>query len=462
MLTMTEPGNRISKSVCVNPSGGCTAPPTEYPDDSLDTRSETFVQKIRPYRERHVTGDPIPIRIPADYGTTVGFGPGESRSPDGYLMREWGEYEFDRTLPGCAHNRGAGTRECFAWIVKPRRVLAVVNYIDLQQQQGYLDGWTISRFGRGSYDEDGTHWGAYEAPVHGFRKDVPACGTLAEARGGDCWYYTPGSNKEKRRIPVHNAKGYQEYSTWGLLRYETRYRTTENVRRWFIAAKHDGGDGYRAFGYWTSVKFTQGHPSLNSENWRSGLNITVDIFAGGTDPATDVSRVVGSATYRGEAAGAIYFQDETARLATFEGARTDLTANFDSMKINGRVYLQGENKGPEGWNTHVRDSLQEADGYVGSRLGGSLAHLRTVLPENLTLSADITDGGRLTNGTTGPREFGPASSFVSTATPPHFNGQFHQPDGNNAPGSVMGTFSYTAGQNEARIQIKGAFGAEKQ
>lgn len=41
-------------------------------------------------------------------------------------------------------------------------------------------------------------------------------------------------------------------------------------------------------------------------------------------------------------------------------------------------------------------------------------------------------------------------------------GQFYQPDGSNAPGSVMGTFDIDAGGSaDKRYHITGAFGAEK-
>ena len=306
-LTMTGDGGSISKSVCINPSAGCAAPTERFPDGSLGSRAETFVQKVRPYREVRGRGFKKGTKIP-------------------------------------------------------------LSYISYHPQQGYLPGWTISRFGKGSYDDAGGHWGTYQEPVyHTVTRTLP--GKTYTCMPNQVCQPEGGPNVQFSYTFPDITRTYREIS-----HYETRYRNTPNVPRWFVAAKHDGGESYRAFGYW----LLNDTFAVNNQGWRVvSADADLRVFAAGTDPATDVSGVSGSATYRGEAAGAIRFQAAGLHYATFEGARTDLTANFGSMQIDGKVYLQGENS----FNTHVRDSLQPADGHVNPNL--SLDHLRTILPNNL-------------------------------------------------------------------------------
>ncbi len=445
-LTMTDDRSSISKSVCVNPSAGCAAPTERFPDgtkgvnSSLGSRNETFVQKVRPYREVRGSGL-IPFVVPASY---TGFKEYEYRGPTGLVWEFWdadgdGTVEYNDVDGDGKPSHGDTTAEQ-GFRENPgsnnptpvdvggrRQVMIPKSYINIHTQQGYLDGWTISRFGKNSYDDAGGHWGAYNAPVYGYRKNVSA------------WTYTPGSNGEKRRIPWGNAQGYRDISTWGVVGYTTKYRHMDDVPRWFVAAKHDGGESYRAFGYWALADYLV--PRNRIGDWHSSVvGLSVSVFAGGTDPATDVSGVSGSASYRGEAAGGIRWREERViRFTTFEGARTDLTANFDRMRIDAKVYLQGENN----FNTHVRDSLQPADGHDNPNL--SLDHLRTILHNDLDLGAAINNDGSFTGS--------------------DMTGQFYQPDGSNAPGSVLGTFVVQNGSasvtNPTYYKVEGAFGAEK-
>ena len=420
-LTLNVPGRSFSKSVCLDPSKGCAAEAVKTPDGPLSSRFETFIQKPR---EEHWR----------DYGGYYGFKP----------------------------------------------------------QAGVLDGWTIMRFGDRTHRDDGTHWHTYgPKPRYDYRDTAnwtewsdPARtdssldvayrgrGCAGSVGAGRCWYYVdrngngmPDANEKRtRRHPWANSRGYLEISTWGIVGYDYGFvpervdnfrgdvTLKSDIRRWFIAAKHDGGEGYRAFGYWLEYDVFLDLPDLTntSPDWPGFTrSVSYQTFAAGTDPATDVSGVSGTASYRGEAAGLMRWSEAAeerrhrrVRYSTFEGAPVSLSANFDSMRITGRIDL--------------KDFYQRADGHLSPHL--SLDRWREVGPKDLVVWAGIGNDGTFTNGGVALRSFGPAPVDTS-----EFKGRFYQPDGANAPGSAMGTFKAEGGGfGSGQYRLFGAFGADKQ
>ena len=380
---------------------------------------------------------------------------------------------------------------------------------------GVLDGWTISRFGKDSYEDEITghdpHWLTVEwKPVGRYNKSMPkAIGWTRQrwvirdvSEGGsaylggavcppgteECWYYEPGTRKQERRIPAFNARGYNTVSTWEIIDFNPKYVPKAGIQRWFVAAKADGNDNYRAFGYW--LRYHMAVPAADAEpdeHWvlRPSF-VRTNFFAAGNNPADDVSAVSGTAKYYGEAAGTMTWEEADAeRWSTFESAPVILTANFDTMWVNGEVNFHDYPYGKEAWHA--------ADGHItrtpkgGVVITNGLDYWRTIAPSAVSFHAEIGNDGvfevvppselwqlahsPLRHERNGEDYVAPEGIEIISPHLSSVSGQFYQPNDNGAPGSVMGIFTFTGALRDenpgGRIlnpsiwRIQGAFGAER-
>ena len=238
-------------------------------------------------------------------------------------------------------------------------------------------------------------------------------------------------------------------------------RLSRNLTRRWVAAVHDGGNDYRAFGYWMTPAFK---PRDGLDEWSVEMNSNNYLwpfaFAWGTNPAEDISGVTGTATYRGEAAGGAHayngvydsqFTNWTGgTMVGFDQAPVTLTADFDANSMTGSIDMRGT------WHP--------LDGYKGDGTRWIEDHL----PVEITFDATMDDDG-------GIRTLDALQVVSARPDSPirdpdlgraELNAQFQQPDGDNAPGSVLGVFQLDTGSNFLRTpggyEITGAFGAERQ
>jgi len=190
------------------------------------------------------------------------------------------------------------------------------------------------------------------------------------------------------------------------------------------------------------------------------------VFAGGTDPAADVSGVSGTASYRGEAAGTAVFVDETGsfRVTSYDQAPVALTADFDAMRMSGGISFR---RAGGYWVWH------DADGYHPDYELGIRNAFHGILPERIAVAGDgrgvpmegdgSWQGALQSHGIPGS---GIRQAALAGERRNRIEGQFHQPDGNDAPGSVLGTFvvrsDIKVADTPGGYLVQGGFGAERQ
>ena len=111
----------------------------------------------------------------------------------------------------------------------------------------------------------------------------------------------------------------------------------------------------------------------------------------------------------------------------------------------------------------MRGTWHPLDGYKGDGTRWIADHL----PAEITFDATMDDDGGIEPSAwrvAGARPDSPVRGIGLGRA--EFNAQFHQPDGDNAPGSVLGVFQLDTGSNFLRTpggyEITGAFGAERQ
>ncbi len=313
------------------------------------------------------------------------------------------------------------------------------------------DLWSVLRTGRDLYGD--TRWKTVtEQGQFNFPDSVPqqlrdAC-TSGQLRG--CGFFTPnpsGPHTRTRRLWVTDPS-------------TTPDRLSRNLTRRWVAAVHDGGNDYRAFGYWMTPAFY----AHDTEEWSVAMDSSkynwTQVFAYGTNPADDISGVTGTATYQGEAAGGAQayngvvgtdqFGWKGGTLVAFDQAPVTVTANFDTNKMDTEIDL--------------RRTWHPLDGYKGDGTRWIEDHL----PVEITFKAPLNDNGGIRTLDALQVVSARPDSPIRDPDLGHaeFQAQFYQPDGNNAPGSVLGRFEVTTGSSYLRqsggYRIKGAFGAEKQ
>ena len=332
------------------------------------------------------------------------------------------------------------------------------------------DEWSVHRHGRNTLQEDGGHWfewkqgdwerqtvteqGRWERGGTVQRQSIDhETGRLRSERVEHAvWYWVSdpsGPDTRTRRLWV---------------REPSRPEVKEDVshHRWFIAARHDGNNEYRAFGYWMSESMLTNATGNKYRTVERPLHTSFKTFASGTDPATDISGVAGTATYRGEAAGFVRFGDDlgngtpTTRITSFDQSPVGLTANFDTMRMDGDIRL----------NYHDQDGYHPF--YQGRR-----NNFDEILPTVLGISADMNNNGSISGMLLDRRGARQAMAGVRSLDQKRSSvrAQFYQPADNSniAPGTVLGTFGTFSQRTGAgatddigEYMIFGAFGAEKQ
>lgn len=243
----------------------------------------------------------------------------------------------------------------------------------------------------------------------------------------------------------------------------THARPTINageVTRTFVAARKNGENDYTAFGYWMFENYF-----VRSGSGFEVRSSAIDggAFAGGTNPATDVSGVSGTATYTGEAAGVAKWRDKqnSNRRTSYDGAPVTITADFDSMTMDTTIDLANR--------------LHEAPGCTAA--AGCLQRWHDVGPEKIRfygsrINADGTFGGFYTVQADPEFRTLPdnhrALHTIANPNPANsrLSGRFYVPDGNNAPGQALGTFKVTSAEDllfaNDDYDVLGAFGTVKQ
>ena len=346
---------------------------------------------------------------------------------------------------------------------------ALVRDTEVRHRLGGVEGndtWSVLRTGRdlygdtrrytvtekGRYVRGGTvefHAWDLETGQYKYKKDssgnpVPVMNTKF------VWYWEADPNGPETRTQTF----------FGENPATTPDRLSQNLTRRWVAAVHDGGNDYRAFGYWMTPAFK---PRDDLDEWSVEMNSNNYLwpfaFAWGTNPAEDISGVTGTATYRGEAAGGahayngVYDSQFTSwtggTMVGFDQAPVTLTANFDTGLMDGRIDMAGT------WHP--------LDGYKGDGTRWIADHL----PAGITFEATMEDGGGIRPDSwqaVKARPDSPVRDIDSTRA--ELNAQFYQPDGDNAPGSVLGVFEIDTGNGflgtPGGYEITGAFAAEKQ
>jgi len=326
------------------------------------------------------------------------------------------------------------------------------------------DQWSVHRHGRNTLQEDGEHWFEWkqnagwqtvtEQGQFNFPDSVPqqlrdAC-TSGQLRG--CGFFTPnpsGPHTRTRRV-------------WVTEPSHPEVKEDVSQHRWFIAARHDGNNNYRAFGYWASESMLTNDTGNKYRTVARPWYTSFKTFASGTDPAQAISGVTGTATYRGEAAGFVTFGDDlgngttATRMTTFDQSPVGLKANFDTMRMDGDIRL----------NYHDQDGYHPF--YQGRR-----NNFDEILPAVLGIKADMNNNGSISGMLLDRRGARQAMAGVRPLNAKRSNviAQFYQPadDSNIAPGTVLGTFRALSQQTGASLGddigeywMYGAFGAEKQ
>ncbi len=363
---------------------------------------------------------------------------------------------------------------------------------------GPLDDWSLSRFGADSYYYslpttvgDGhllrgaSHWHNTEVVTSYSRVPDPE-GTA------DCLANPPcGPGDYRRTKQVQNPYV-----------YTNSYKS--GVNRWFVAAKRDSGDNnYRSFGYWLEYDMVADSAAARAAFWfAKPTNIEYRVFAAGSDSAP-VSGLQGTATYQGVSAGIIQWNESGAgRVNTFENATTTFTANFNTMRLNGEVVLDPTPSDPgiaawqwpDGSTVNGRDHLlkiapakvefynalinangsftsewKPTERYTDGRWVGHLKEAHPGVFSRFNPGRTSTGGGRATgncqNRNANPpcnnpwTEAGYNPGAAADQDLSSLHGQFYQPDGNNAPGSALGTFRISSGAGG--YDVRGAFGTQK-
>ncbi len=379
-----------------------------------------------------------------------------------------------------------------------RGVLLVGRDEQIIVRGGTFNDWSISRFGKDSYNPVPTgesllrpisHW--YDVDVTTTYSVVPdPVGTAACIASPPC---EPNDPRRTKRVQNHT--------------YTNSYKS--GINRWFVAAKKDSGDNnYRSFGYWLEYDMV----ADSAANWLAKpTNIKYRIFAAGSDPAP-VSGLQGTATYNGLAVGIMKWnEDGSQRVSTFEGAPTTLTANFNTMRLNGRVDIDSSAghstnyyQRPDGgngllkkwlktgpgsiefynalinangsftseWKPTERYTVAEAEAAGDVRFAGHLKEAHPGVFSRFNPSRTRTGGGRATgncqNRNANPpcnnpwTEAGYNPGNAADQSQSALQGQFYQPDGGNAPGSALGTFRVVSDQGEGDYDVQGSFGTQKQ
>lgn len=249
-----------------------------------------------------------------------------------------------------------------------------------------------------------------------------------------------------------------------------------DVFHYSVAAKSNGGNDYTSFGYWAyeiQIQETALGGTVISR-------VTGDAFAGGTNRATNISRVGGEATYQGEAAGYVTWRYATAArglgLATFDGVPVEMVVDLDGVDPDDES------------GSYVSIDMSEAKWQYAHHHASDENELNARFPayseeedeDGLVLYYDETSGGLnfANDGTfttaykTGNR-YGNINESENESEnmqqPPHqatdsrLQGRFYGPNGDDFPQQAAGTFYFErdTGTRTEYYRIDGAFGAER-
>ena len=175
-------------------------------------------------------------------------------------------------------------------------------------------------------------------------------------------------------------------------------------------------------------------------------------FAGGNFPADNIAPVIGTATYRGYAAGMALKNEHRTWQSPFSDAPITLTADFDRNSIRGEL--------------DMRDTSAFREGGVPADMPSFLYFPRTSLNDNGTWVRrtgdqmfDVAILARTQDG-----RWVRTANDLTDGSKSFWQGQFYGPQGGNvAPDRAGGVFSvnYLARDSEI-IRIDGSFGAERQ